>query len=150
MSRLQVQHNSLDFIIKDLSDSDLRKAIEPGKWSIFENIAHLAAYQHSFQKRIGIILNEENPSFPRYTAEADPLFHDMVTFSTNDVIDDLNYSRNEINVLLSELNDTELIRTAVHPLYGKMDIMQWTEFFLLHEAHHLFTIFKLERVLRKG
>jgi hypothetical protein len=30
-----------------------------------------------------------------------------------------------------------------------MNIMQWLNFFLLHEAHHLFTIFKLAAELRK-
>ena len=30
-----------------------------------------------------------------------------------------------------------------HPKYGALTLVEWTEFFLLHEAHHLFTLFKL-------
>jgi hypothetical protein len=30
-----------------------------------------------------------------------------------------------------------------------MTILQWMNFFLLHEAHHLFTIFKLAAELKK-
>jgi hypothetical protein len=30
-----------------------------------------------------------------------------------------------------------------------MNMVQWFNFFLLHEAHHLFTIFKLAAELRK-
>jgi hypothetical protein len=33
--------------------------------------------------------------------------------------------------------------SAVHKKYGALTIMEWTEFFLLHEAHHIFTIFQL-------
>ena len=44
---------------------------------------------------------------------------------------------------LINLNEEELQRQAYHPKFGYVSIDKWTEFFLLHEAHHLFTIIQL-------
>jgi hypothetical protein len=47
--------------------------------------------------------------------------------------------------LITNLNDGELLLTGTHPKFGVLTIPGWTEFFLLHEAHHLFTIFRLAK-----
>jgi hypothetical protein len=84
--RLQSQHDSIPELIGNLPEVSLRQAIRPGKWSIQENIAHLAGYHDVFIDRL-----------------------------------------------------------------RRMDnVTEWTEFFLLHEAHHLYTIFLLVRDLRKS
>jgi hypothetical protein len=46
------------------------------------------------------------------------------------------------------LSPDKLDRTGIHPKYGKLNIIDWTEFFLLHEAHHLFAIFQLTHTLK--
>jgi hypothetical protein len=53
-----------------------------------------------------------------------------------------------IAVALSGLGESNLKRTGLHPRYGVLTIPQWTEFFLLHEAHHLFSLFMLLQELR--
>jgi len=45
--------------------------------------------------------------------------------------------------LLSGLKESGLSRIGMHPKYGRLTILKWAEFFVLHEAHHLFTIFQL-------
>ena len=52
-------------------------------------------------------------------------------------------SRKTLNDFLFGLDEHQLMRTARHPAYGKWNINGWTQFFLLHEAHHFFTILKL-------
>jgi uncharacterized damage-inducible protein DinB len=63
-------------MIDGLSDEMIRRQVIPGKWSIFEHIIHLQTYQHTFISRIKQLLQGNNPSFPRYTAETDPSFTD--------------------------------------------------------------------------
>jgi uncharacterized damage-inducible protein DinB len=150
LSRLQYQHRSLGEITEGLTDTALRKAIVTGKWSIFENIVHLATYQHTFLHRVEQILENNNPLFGRYTAEADPLFHDNCTRRAEEIMEDLAATRDTITATITALSADQPDRTGLHPLYGPMDIRQWLHFFLLHEAHHLFTIFKLAAELRKG
>ncbi len=148
-TRLQYQHKSLVDLIDGLNDESIRRAVIPGKWSIFENIVHLQTYQHTFLSRIQQMLTQENPSFERYTAEADPLFHDNCGKSIREIMQDMLTTRKEMAAFLLGFGEKELKRIATHPVFGEMSMTQWLNFFLLHEAHHLFTIFKLAGQLRK-
>ena len=149
-TRLQYQHKSLLEILDGLTDEQIRQPLYPGKWSIFENIVHLQTYQHAFVNRIQKILNEENPVFAPYTAEADPLFHDNCNKSSREVMHDLLTIRKDFSASVLSYKETDLVKEGSHSAYGKMNLVQWLNFFLLHEAHHLFTIFKIGAELKKG
>ncbi len=148
-TRLQYQHKSLVDMIDGLTEEQARRQIMAGKWSIFENIVHLQTYQHTFIKRIQQILTGEKPSFPRYTAEADPLFLDNCEKSIREIMHDMLTTRKEMAGELLTFQDDDYKKTGYHPLFGEMNILQWLNFFLLHEAHHLFIIFKLAAELKK-
>lgn len=149
-TRFQYQHKTLIDLIDGLSDEQLRRNINPGKWSIFENIVHLAVYQHAFIARVKQMIAENNPSFHRYIAEDDPLFKDYLVKTTHEVIKDLLGTRKDMAAVFLAFPAENLQRTGEHPAFGKMTILQWMNFFLLHEAHHLFTIFKLAAELKKS
>ena len=51
--------------------------------------------------------------------------------------------REKIYNLIHHLPPDKLDRIGIHPKFGKLTISEWTEFFLLHEAHHLYAIFQL-------
>jgi uncharacterized damage-inducible protein DinB len=148
-TRLHYQHKVLVDLIDGMTDEQIRRQIIPGKWSIFENMVHLQTYQHTFIERVRRILEEDNPSFPRYTAEADPVFHDNCTKSSREIMQDLLTTRREISRGILSFPASDLAKKGTHPAFGTMNLMQWLNFFLLHEAHHLFTIFKLSAELRK-
>lgn len=148
-TRLQYQHKSLMDIIDGLSDEQIRRQINAGKWSIFENIVHLQSYQHTFINRVKQILETNNASFPRYTAETDPIFLDNCHKSTREVMQDFITIRKEIAGEMLNFTDVDLAKTGNHPAFGQMTLTQWINFFLLHEAHHFFTIFKLAAELKK-
>ncbi len=148
-TRLEYQHKSLIGLIDGLSDEQIRRQIIVGKWSIFENIVHLTTYQHTLIARVKQILRENNPGFGRYTAESDPMFHDYCGKTTHEVMKDLLGTRKDMAAVILSFKQEELTRTGEHPAYGKMTLLQWLNFFLLHEAHHLLTIFKLAAELKK-
>ena len=72
--RLKTQHLALREIIKNIDDEKLHTHPAPGKWSIADNIAHLASYQPVFTGRIHQILKGENPVFNAYRADDEPDF----------------------------------------------------------------------------
>ena len=148
-SRLKNQHETLNDLIKGLSETQLKERINPDKWSAFEQIVHLTAYQPLFLQRLQLIASKENPLFERYVADNDPLFHQYMSYSLRDILEDLSTQRFLINKHIAQLSETTLRREGVHPLYGSFSINQWADFFLLHEAHHLFSIFMLTATLRK-
>jgi uncharacterized damage-inducible protein DinB len=149
-TRLQYQHKSLVDLIDGLSDEQIRRNILPGKWSIFENIVHLQTYQHVFMLRVRQILENNNPAFPRYTAEADPEFLDNCGKSTREIMGDMITIRKQTAAEITAFPPGDLAKTGTHPVFGQLTLLQWLNFFLLHEAHHLFTIFKLAAELKKG
>jgi uncharacterized damage-inducible protein DinB len=143
--RLRHQHETLTELLEGCSEEALRRRAIPGKWSIFEQSAHLAAYQPTFYARLQQMESVNGPSFERYVADNDPHFQECCQKSLSELLDYLNKERAVISRHLLSLTEMDLQRSGRHPKYGLMDVGGWTEFFLLHEAHHLFSIFMLAR-----
>jgi hypothetical protein len=146
LSRLKNQHESIPEIISKTGEK-LFVNPQPGKWSIHDNITHLAKYQPVFIERVNSILKNVEPGFERYTAETDPEFETWRKWETNNLISTLNSDRKKIVDLITKLSEEEIGRVGIHTRFGRLTILQWTEFFLLHEAHHMFTMFQLANTL---
>jgi uncharacterized damage-inducible protein DinB len=142
-SRLSYQHTALAEIISGAGETNILARPEPNKWNVHEQITHLTTYQPLFIKRLHLILDEQEPTFPPYKADVDPEFLQCLNSTDQELIEKINAGRTEIIRLVESMNDDQLSRTGVHMVYGRFTITQWLEFFLLHEAHHLFAIFKL-------
>jgi hypothetical protein len=149
-TRLQFQHQSIRELTAGISPESLRYHVNPDKWSAFENVAHLAAYQPVFIDRLERLGREASPAFGRYVAENDPLFPNYLAKSPDELLACIDNDRALIRSTLDRGGDAFLEKTGSHPLYGLLTVREWTEFFLLHEAHHLFTIFRLVQDLRRG
>lgn len=141
--RLQTQYKALIPIIDHVSDEKLLTNPAPGKWSIHDQIAHLARYQVIFIDRMQQIQDTPGVQFGAYKGDEDSEFPAYQLTSLNDLLRSYEVNRAKILALLSGLSDEELALTGVHPRYGTLNITQWAEFFVLHEAHHLFSIFQL-------
>ena len=141
--RLQQQHQCIQTLLDTTGDQDTRLRPAPSTWSIRENIAHLCAYQQIFAARVHRILTEDNPSFAAYVGDDDPRFLEAREQPVAELLADLSYDRLYLSDWLTSLSEAQLARKAAHPKYGARSLSLWTEFFLLHEAHHLFTIWKL-------
>jgi DinB superfamily len=143
LARLQYQHETVNELIAGLDEDQLKRKVIPGKWSAFENIVHLVSYQPVFIERLGVILTEESPLFGRYIAENDPLFDDYLQKPLQELLIILVNDRLEIIRVLEAMNEEQLNRVGRHPKFGAFSISRWANLFLLHEAHHLWTILQL-------
>ncbi len=141
--RLKNQHKTIASLIIKLNNRQIQQHLIPGKWSIHDNIAHLAKYQPVFIDRIRRILTIEEPEFETYNAEEDGEFEIYCAFTTYELLKKISSDREVIFHLITPLPVDKIDRTGTHPRYGKLTILDWTEFFLLHEAHHLLTVFQL-------
>ncbi len=63
---------------------------------------------------------------------------DMITVRKQTAAEILNFPQSDFD------------KNGTHPAFGVMNLMQWINFFLLHEAHHMFAIFKLAAQLRNS
>jgi uncharacterized damage-inducible protein DinB len=146
-SRLQRCETQLrDFLAQALRGVSVETILEPaveGKWSAHENLTHLARYHEIFLERITRILSENKPVFNRYRAEEDPQWQSWRTRSYKEVAAELASLREMLMSRLKSLSDEDFERTGIHPKFGEMSLALWLEFFLVHEAHHLYLVLGL-------
>lgn len=149
-SRLQRCETQLqDFLAVTLSGvsvETLSANVVPGKWSAHEQLAHLARYHQVFLQRIDRILAEQAPEFSRYRAENDPEWVAWTSLPTPQVLVRISSMRAKLMARLRSLSEEDFERTGVHPTFGEMSLSLWLEFFLVHEAHHLYVILQLVRI----
>ncbi|MGZ4842975.1 MAG: DinB family protein [Candidatus Angelobacter sp.] len=148
-TRLQRCETQLqDFLavtLKGVPLEALSVKVVPGKWSAHEQLAHLARYHQIFLQRIDRILTEEAPEFPRYRAEGDPDWPAWSGLPTPQLLVRISSMRAKLMARLRSLSEEDFERTGIHPKFGAMSLALWLEFFLVHEAHHLYVVLQLVR-----
>jgi hypothetical protein len=113
----------------------------PGKWS-----AHgspISRYHQIFLQRIGTFSASNGVS--SYRAEEDPEWPTWSGLPTQQVLARLSSMRTKLMARLRSLTEEDFERTGVHPKFGAMSLSLWLEFFLVHEAHHLYVVLQLVR-----
>jgi len=98
-----------------------------------------------FLERLERIRTEDRPEMARYSAEADRAWPEWSQLPIEEVLARLFRLRAQLIAVVGELSESFASRTAIHSTFGEMDIGLWTEFFLLHETHHLYRVFQLAR-----
>lgn len=153
LTRLQRCETQLqDFlavVLNGVFAEELAAKTVPGKWSAHEQLAHLARYHQIFLQRIERILTEQEPEFPRYRAEDDPEWAAWQSMPSQQVLVRLSSMRIKLMAQLRSLSEEDFERTGIHPKFGKMSLSLWLEFFLVHEAHHLYVVLQLVRGISK-
>ncbi len=144
------QHQQLPEILSLTDPSQWQAHPIAGKWSIHDQIAHLASYQPVFAGRLKQILETENIAFARYHADDDPAFLAAQSETSFRLLQSIDAGRTQLTGVVRNLSAAKLNRRATHPLYGQMTLSSWIDFFLLHEAHHHFAIFRLQALQMTG
>lgn len=145
LPRLATQLDALPLLLADAPPEALRRRTTSGKWSVHENLAHIARGNEVFLERVRRIRSEDGPALPQYRAEDDADWPAWAALSTDEVLRRLSALRSELMALAGGFTPADLARTGIHSRFGPMPLTLWIEFFLLHEAHHLYTILKRVR-----
>jgi len=138
--RLETQLEVIPLLLNGAAPEAVLLHTRSGKWSAHENLAHLARHHAVFLERLDRILTENAPALDRYRAEDDSAWLEWSCLSTEEVLGRLTALRGEINRFIKGLSEEETNRVGIHPLFGEMSLSLWIEFFLLHEAHHLYIV----------
>jgi uncharacterized damage-inducible protein DinB len=138
--RLRDQLGSLDAFVATKTTDEWNRKPASGKWSARENLAHLCRYHEIFLERLSRILREDRPQFERYRAEEDERWPSWSPLAVDLLLARIRQLRQEVRSKVASLSSEQLARTGIHPVLGEMNVPLWLEFFLLHEAHHLYAI----------
>ncbi len=150
VGRLTTQLESVAFVLARAAPGALEARPRPEEWSARENLAHLARHHAVFLARMRRLLAEDRPALGRYRAEEDPDWPVWAALPLDEVLDRLRTLRAELITLVGSLSQAESTRTGLHPAFGELDVAGWLDFFLLHEAHHLYTALVRVGEARRG
>ena len=145
--KLMSQHLEIDELVSDLEHKELMVNIN-NKWSVFQHVAHLGRYQEIFKERLETILQGSSPFFDRYVSEKDTNFFKWCESETLANIEKLNKERTSLVNSVLTLPKSKLECLGEHPTFGKMPLIEWVKFFLYHESHHLYQIFRLKNQIK--
>jgi hypothetical protein len=143
--RLRCQLDALALLLAGSDGLAGERRPAPGKWSAREHLAHLARMHEVTAARLGRILREDEPRLERYSAEADPDWPRWAALPLPEVLAELPARRAALITQVSAIAPDDLARRGIHSRLGAMAIPLWLELFLLHEAHHLYTVLPLLR-----
>jgi hypothetical protein len=101
-NRLKNQYEVIESILFEAAGSRLKIVPPSGKWTIQDNIAHLATYQPIF-------IEDAVITYCKIQTER------LLLFET-----------------ITNLTSAQLNRKGIHKKYGELTLHNWTEFFLLH------------------
>ena len=138
VARLASQLDALDLVLARSTPGTLEARPRPEEWSARENLAHLARHHAVFLARLRRLLAEDRPDLGRYRAEEDPEWPVWAALPAGEVLGRLRGLRAELIALVRSLSPADSRRTGLHPTFGELNVAGWLDFFLLHEAHHLY------------
>jgi hypothetical protein len=98
-----------------------------------------------YAARIASILSEDVPVLAPYRAETDAEWPKWSSLPAREIFARARPLRSRMIDGLRPLTDLDLARLGQHGKLGPMPLSLWLEFFLVHESHHLYEIFKLVR-----
>jgi DinB family protein len=136
--RLERQLEALPTILGDATPEAFDVRPESGEWSARENLAHLARHAEVFLGRLDRILREDKPRLGSYRAERDSEWPAWAELALDEVLRRLGSVRERLIAWVTALPDGAAARTGIHPTFGEISIARWLEFFVLHEAQHLY------------
>jgi uncharacterized damage-inducible protein DinB len=139
MARLETQLEALSAILARATPDTIDQRPSSGDWSARENLAHLARHHSVFHDRLERLLAEDRPQLGRYRAEEDPKWPEWSRLPLDEIVERLRSLRRRLVERVRSLTPAQVARTALHPTFGEMGLSEWLDFFLLHEAHHLYT-----------
>lgn len=145
IERLIDQFRGLEFILQRVNGDAMDRLPSNKKWSARQHLAHLTRYNEIFQQRVTRILEEECPRLDRYRAEEDAEWPKWESLPGETVLTRLRRFRAELIGRLEQLPEESYSRAGIHPSFGPMTLAEWLEFFLVHEGHHMYEIFKAGR-----
>jgi hypothetical protein len=142
---LDAQAAALPRLVAGVPTAALDHRPSSGAWSAREHLAHLGRYHEVFVERLARMRREDVPRFARYRAEEDPGWTAWRDLPADLVLTRLRVLRAEFTAHVGGLTSAELAREGEHPAFGRLPVVLWIEFFLVHEAHHLYVLFQRAR-----
>src|SRR5918996_658413 len=138
--RLETQPEVIPLLLSGATPEAIMARPASGPWAAPQKPSPFGPPPTVFLERLRRILGESAPQLGRYRAEEDSAWPEWSCLSTEEVLSRHKAGRAEFIRFGKGLSHTDARRIGIHPLLGEMSLAFWVEFFLLHEAHHLYVV----------
>ncbi|MEL6658701.1 MAG: DinB family protein [Bacteroidota bacterium] len=145
--RAQVQARDLNVILGAHLQSQVDSQPIPNKWSFNEQLVHLTRYARHFTQRIKA-MQEGTILLPRYVENEDDSWREECLLPVDTILSNYWVVRQAVISQLSIRHNWNF--GAKHPKLGYLMFLEWMEFFLQHEGHHVYTLFKMSKIQNKA
>ena len=127
----------LQALVKELTPAQLKKRVNPDKWSIHEILEHLADCELMFASRCRLIAFEDHPHLAPFDQDRWAVGKAREKESAADALDRFNALR-KTQILLFRSSPAELFaRTGMHPERGEVSMQITFETCAGHDVNHL-------------
>jgi len=142
------QPGDLIAAVEGLTDPQLDKRLDRSKWSIRQQVSHLADAEMNMVQRMKKVIAEDTPLLPAYDQDkwASSLFYDGS--SVDDSIAVFFTLRASMTRVLKELKNGDFERTGIHTERGKLSLLDLLEDAVEHAEHHTDAVEKIKRRFR--
>lgn len=139
------QPGDLIAAIEGLRESELDKRLEKGKWSIRQQVIHLADSEMNVIQRMKRVIAEEAPLLPAYDQDK---WAARLSYEKSQVDDSIALFftlRATMLPVLRGLKDSDFDRIGIHTERGKVNLLDLLEDAVEHSQHHIEMIEKIKR-----
>ncbi len=127
-------------LIKSIPKQKLKEQRKKGKWTIHENVCHLAQAELMINERFERLINETNPYFDPYIPGDTISDYKLITLNLNNQMDLYTETRGKTIDLLRRFDDTKWDSSAAHPQYEKYNARILLRHVLMHDHFHMYRI----------
>lgn len=139
--RLGEHLEEIGSFVRDVDPALLRRRPDPAKWSIHEQLMHLAEVQDVFTERIAQILMQDAPRIEPFVPDEARTRGSYLGRSLEEGLGALRSQREHLLTLLGTLDDTQWLREGEHPELRHYTVELCAEALMRHEEHHLYAVF---------
>lgn len=124
-------------LIEGKSAEALSRPASDGGWGVIEILPHLRDWDEVYLSWIQSVLHEEVPKLENVDDSLWSIEHDYANEDIEDVCVQFGEHRNGLVNMLQNIDRSEWDRQAVHPLRGRLTLLQMADRMCDHDARHL-------------
>ncbi len=121
----------------DLSEDLLQRRPDSDTWSIREHVSHFYDTQEMLERRMDLILNEEEPDLSAAAPYISATENTGRPSSTQEIMERFCTRRKDSVAYLRKRSLTDLWRSGNHPEFGRISLLRQLCYFAFHEQSHL-------------
>jgi hypothetical protein len=121
----------------DLSEDLLQRRPDSDTWSIREHVSHFYDTQEMLERRMDLILNEEEPDLSAAAPYISATENTGRPSSTQEIVERFCTRRKDSVAYLRKRSLTDLWRSGNHPEFGRISLLRQLCYFAFHEQSHL-------------